>query len=65
MDYMIVQFCEGCMDYVLGVEEPTIEFTVPVCICEVDMEDCDNLERNGKIEYNERVTARGTVQLDD
>jgi len=64
MDYMIVQFCENCMQFVLG-EEPVIEFTSPVCICVVDEADCDNLERDGKIEYGERVTARGTVQLDD
>jgi len=62
MDYLIVQFCKNCIDDVLDGE---VEFVVPVCICEVEMEECDNLERDGRIEYDSRVSERGLVSLED
>lgn len=62
MEHLIVQFCKGCIDDVLCGE---IEFTVPVCICEVEVEECDNLERNGQIDYNSRVSSRDTVSLEE
>jgi len=62
MEYSIIQFCKACIDDVL---EGEIEFTEPVCICEVDIGECDNLERGGRIEYDSRVSSRGTVSLED
>jgi hypothetical protein len=46
------------------VLEGDIEFTEPVCICEVPLHECDNLEVNGKIRYDEVVLARGKAELD-
>jgi len=56
----IVQFCPGCIEDVLNGE---IEFTEPVCISEVTIEECDNLEADGRIRYDQAVLSRGKVPL--
>ena len=58
--YGIVQFCPGCIEDVVNSE---IEFTEPVCISKVTIEECDNLEVDGEIRYNEVFRNRGKVLL--
>lgn len=66
MEYAIIQMCPGCIDYMLNGEgEEAITFTKPVCVCEVSTEDCDNLERDGNIDWNNRVSSRGTIDLEE
>ena len=60
-EYQMVQFCPNCIQDVLDGE---IEFTEAVCITEVSIEECDNLEVDGEIQYEKKVADRGLVILD-
>lgn len=43
MEHQVVQFCPGCIDYVLhGEGSGKIEFTMPTIINEVSIPECMN-----------------------
>lgn len=44
MEFQVVAFCKGCIEFVVDEDDPKliIEFTMPTIICEVPIEECMN-----------------------
>ena len=62
MKYQMIKFCEECIEDMLNGD---IEFTIPTCVCEVPIADCDSLDKKNVLISTIRVKDRAMVELKD